>query len=213
VKCSTILLWQIVLKCEGFVKALLIAIQTKFFAARPFLLLASFAMFASCHAQKLDESESRRGSEYTLLGLVGYNYTDRHISNYSVDSAGGGNVNMSSPTSGGSGVTCCVKLSKKYTGPILVKVRWQVDGCIYIVSNPRTGATAKLRHFYYKEAEVRAQRVVGENPKYIETHFYPDGSVQVLLTENGSNPRLVLDGKRPDKSSFSRCKDDTNPEE
>lgn len=182
-------------------------------ALRLLFLLGLFTIFAASHAQQSGRLLKKGGGDYILLGLLGYNYTDRHISDYSVDNSGGGNIQKSSPTSGGSGITCCVRLSKNDIGPIRVKVRWQVDGCIYVESNPRTGATARLRHFYYKEAEVDVQRVIGEKPNYIETHFYPDGSVQVLLTENASEPRLALDERRLDQSSFPRCRDDKNPEE
>jgi hypothetical protein len=94
-----------------------------------------------------------------------------------------------------------------------VKVRWQVDGCTYVESNPITGATGKVRHFYYKETEVDAVRVAGNDPSYIETHFFSDGSVRVQVTENVSKPLLVLDQRRSDKSLFPRCKDDKEREE
>jgi hypothetical protein len=178
------------------------------------LLSTSTVYLSACHAQQAGAAAGKeRIDGHMLLGLLGYNYTDRDIDDYSVDSAGGGSVLLSSPTSGGSGVTCCVKLSKTYTGPIRVKVRWQVDGCKYLIKDDRTGAADEVRHFYYKEAEVDVHRVVGENPRYIETHFYPDGTVKVQLTEHGSRPRFVLDENRPDKSTFSRCKDDKKPEE
>jgi hypothetical protein len=84
---------------------------------------------------------------------------------------------------------------------------------MYLIKDDRTGKADKVRHFYYNETEVDAQRVAGESPKYIETHFYPDGTVQVRLTEHGSDPLLALNEKRTDKSYFPRCKDDKNPDE
>jgi hypothetical protein len=178
------------------------------------IFLIAPIMLVACHAQDGGEVGAIKSKdEYIVVGLVGYNYTDRHISDYSVNGAGGGNINLSSPTSGGSGVSCCVKLSKKHTGPIRVTVRWQVDGCKYVESDPKTGAADELRHFYYKETEVDVQRKVDEDANYLETHFYPDGSVQVQLTEYGTEPRLILDQKRPDKSYFPRCKDGKNPAE
>lgn len=173
-----------------------------------FLCLPILFSASVCHAQQAEKSVVKKsGAEYVLLGLVGYNYTDRHISEYSVEGASGGHVNLSSPTSGGSGVTCCVKMKKNNLEPIRVKVRWQVDGCLQLESNPRTGATGERRVLYYKETDVDVRTSNGEKLSYIETHFYPDGSVQVKLAEHGSTPLLALDGKRPDKSSFPRCKD------
>jgi hypothetical protein len=151
--------------------------------------------------------------KYVLLGLVGYNYTDKDIDDYSVDGAGGGSVILSSSTSGGSGVTCCVKLPKSSSGSLRVMVRWQVDGCTYFIKDDRTGEADSVRHFYHKEVEVVVQRDAGANPKYLETHFYPDGTVQAQLVEHKSQARLLLNGKRTDKSLFPRCKNDKKPEE
>jgi len=166
----------------------------------------------SCHGQHIEASlKNNPDDDHVLLGLVGYNYTDRDIENYSVNGAGGGSVNLSSSTSGGSGVTCCVRLSKSQEVPFRVKIRWQVDGCKYLIKDDRTGKVDSIRHFYYKETEVDVYRNDGEDPKYIETHFYPDGTVKVKLVEQAFRPLLLLDGDRPDKSSFPICKNDEKP--
>lgn len=179
----------------------------------PFFSLMSMLVFSVCCAQQSSVPLQNRKTNHALLGLVGYNYTDRHISNYSVNGVDGGDVIMSSPTSGGSGISCCLRLSNNQRGLMRVKVRWQVDGCIYLIRDNSTGEADKIRHYYYKEVETDVQPPVGVLSRYVETHFYPDGSVQVLLTKNMSSPRLVLDERRPDKSSFPRCKDDEKPEE
>lgn len=173
------------------------------------MLSAIFAI-GPAHADK--SALEKLKEKYFLLGLIGYNYTDRHISDYTVNSAGGSRVMLSSSTSGGSGVTCCVRLAKKALIPPRVKVRWQYDGCIYLIKDDRTGKADKVRHYYYKEADVEVQRENGIIPGYLETHFYPDGTVQVIATEDFSSPRLLLDEKRVDMSSFPRCKDDEKPE-
>lgn len=178
-----------------------------------FLLLMLLAVFSVCRAQQTPVSPKTQNADHMLLGLVGYNYTDRHISNYSVNGADGGDVIMSSPTSGGSGVSCCLRLSNKQVGLLRLKVRWQVDGCVYLIKDNSTGKADKVRHYFYREVDANVQRPVGASSKYVETHFYPDGSVKVLLTKNMSSPLLVLDERRPDKSSFPRCKDDEKPEE
>lgn len=178
---------------------------------RNLVFMVSFASFSAGSAQAEQSARERLKEKYFLLGLVGYNYTDRHISDYTVDGAGGADISLSSPTGGGSGITCCIKLAKKYVVPPRVKVRWQYDGCIYLMKNDRTGATARVRHYYYKEAEVDLQRADSGTPGYIETHFYPDGTVHVRSTDNFSSPELNLDPKRVDKSQFPRCKDDEEP--
>lgn len=176
-------------------------------------LLVSLIMFSAYGAQAENPTVEKINEKYFLLGLVGYNYTGRNISSYTVNGADGGHAFLSSPIAGGSGISCCIRLSKKIAGPIKVKVRWQVDGCIFLIKDDRTGKADRVRHYYYKEQEVDLQRVDGGTPGYIETHFYPDGSVQVQSTEHISSPRMQLDDKRPDQSSFSRCKDDKEPEE
>jgi hypothetical protein len=182
--------------------------------ARAFVFFASVMLLTACNARQMGDIQKSSANEgFVLLGLVGYNYTDRDIDDYSVDGAGGGSVILSSLTSGGSGVTCCVKLSKNSSGPLRVMVRWQINGCRYLIRDDRSGEADSVRHFYHNEVEVVVQRDASINPKYLETHFYPDGTVQVQLVEHKSQPRLLLNGNRPDKSLFPKCKNDKKPEE
>jgi hypothetical protein len=182
-------------------------------ALRAFLVLLLFPIFMASHARAEKSAYEKMKERYFLLGLVGYNYTDRHISSYTVNGAGGGDIMLSSSTGGGSGISCCVRLAKKTSTPFRVKVRWQYDGCIYLIKDDRTGKADKVRHYYYKEAEVDVQRADSGTPGYIETHFYPDGTVQVATTDYFSEPRLALDPKRVDQSLFPRCENDEKPEE
>ncbi|RYZ92750.1 MAG: DUF3304 domain-containing protein [Proteobacteria bacterium] len=176
-----------------------------------FMFFSFLLLTPASHARQEDKSIPNDAvSGFVLLGLVGYNYTNRNISEYSVNGASGGYINLSSPTSGGSGVTCCVRMLKKSPAPIQVRVRWQVDGCVLLESNPRTGAKAERRVFYFKDADVDVQIPNNTKLKFIETHFYPDGTIQVKLTEHGSDPFPALDEKRADKSYFPICKNDKN---
>lgn len=146
---------------------------------------------------------------YFTLGLVGFNYTDRLIELYSVDSSGGGHVHLSSPTSGGSGVVCCARISKAQRDKIVVKVKWQVDGCTYPVKSS-TGRLGERRIFHYKEAIATIDPPTISEPAYLETHFYPNGSVKVRVTEFISLPEIRLDEDRKDQTKFLRCKDEKN---
>lgn len=176
--------------------------------------LSLLAVLAICHAEQSKAvMREKRSDEYIMLGLVGYNYTDRHISAYSIDGADGGHINLSSPTSGGSGISCCVKFSRKNSGSLKVKIRWQVDGCTYLVKDESTGRSDKVRYYYYKETVVEVQRSYRIEPAYIEAHFFPNGLVQVRLTDRGSSPLLALSERRRDKSYFPQCKNDRNPDE
>lgn len=182
-------------------------------ALRLTLFPVLFALFTPSHGQAQKTAREKLKETHFLLGLMGYNYTDRHISDYTVAGAGGADIRLSSSTGGGSGTTCCVRLRKDSNISRRVKVRWQFDGCTYLIRNERTGAADTGRHYYYKETEVDLQRADSGTPKYIETHFYPDGSVQVLSTDHYSDPHLKLDPKRVDKSHFPRCKNDEEPKE
>lgn len=146
------------------------------------------------------------------LSLVGYNYTNRIIENYTVDYASGGDIKMSSPTSGGGGAFCCFDYYPGLIEKMLVKVRWQVDGCTYMLKNPLTRASADVRHLYYREKLVKVEKKTFGVPEFIETHIFPDGSVRVFLTAELSSPLLRLDAERADMSSFPRCKDDKKPQ-
>lgn len=152
----------------------------------------------------IEESDA---GEYFTLGLIGFNYTDRLIDHYSVDSSGGGHVHLSSPTSGGSGVVCCTRISKAQREKVKVKVKWQVDGCTYPVKSS-TGRIGERRIFHYKEALAYVEPPTSSAPAYLETHFYPDGSVKVKVTEFISPPEIHLDQDRKDQSIFLRCKDE-----
>lgn len=178
------------------------------------LVVALMAMLPACRAQhsRAAAQVEMADDQYVLLDFVGYNYTDRYIGNYSIDGQGGGDVRLSSPTSGGGGIVCCVKLLKGKANPVIVRVRWQFNGCTYLVKSMITGRAHEYTHDFYKEADVEIYPVAGINPSHLESHFYPDGSVQLQLTEHLSLPRLSLDEKRPDQSKFPRCKNDKKPE-
>jgi hypothetical protein len=177
------------------------------------VLFSAMAMLSSSNAKQFKSGPNGEGrAGYYLLDLVGYNYTDRNIDSYSINGQGGGNVRLSSPTSGGSGIACCVKLSKDEVDYFYVRVRWQFDGCTYILKSSISGSVSKNIRSFYKESDVNVSRAIGVKPTHLEAHFYPDGSVKVQLTDQLSPPRLSLNEGRVDKSSFPRCKDDEKPE-
>ena len=173
------------------------------------LSLASSIFFAP----RVEAQASKKENiEFVNLDLIGYNYTDRHISEYIVEEQGGGDVRLSSPTSGGSGIVCCMRLAMETPIPIIVRVRWQVGGCTYLMRSDFTGSTQRVTHYFFKEEYVEVHRAKGIKPSHLESHFYPDGSVLVLLTDDMSLPRLSLSESRPNKSKFTKCKNDKKPD-
>lgn len=152
----------------------------------------------------------KQDNSKVFVSLMGFNYTNRFIDSYSVDDSGGGHVGMSSPTAGGSGTMCCAIIDKSTKEKILVKVRWQVDGCTYLVRNS-SGELDKVRHKFHKEKFVYLEPTSLANPRYLETHFFPDGTIKLQITEDISLPKLKLSDERPDQSKFPRCENDKEP--
>jgi hypothetical protein len=155
-------------------------------------------------AQQADTSRAENEAKtHYLLGIVGYNYTNRVIDGFSVDGAGGGHVRVSSPTNGGSGTVCCVLFSKQPKWPIQVLIRWQHGGC-RVYDEDRTFGHNR---YYYKEKKVNLERGTSKHPTEFAVHFYPDGSVRARLSDSYDDPLLKLPESRALKNNFPECKD------
>jgi hypothetical protein len=165
----------------------------------------------SGHRSREAIEEKNREDDVTL-DIVGFNYTDRVIDSFSVNGQGGGNIFLSTRTSGGGKSACCVRLLNAHKGVSKIHVRWQVDGCVYLTKSRISGETFKNIFPYYKEVDIDVVQPKKYVPQHLEIHFYPDGSVRSELTAELSLPRISLDGKRADKSKFPRCPDDKKPE-
>jgi len=87
------------------------------------LTIFLIVMVSSAQAKEMDSAENTKKSELIMLALIAYNYTDRTIASYQINGAGGGDVSLSSSTSGGSGTTCCVQYEMPRKAPIHVLVR------------------------------------------------------------------------------------------
>ncbi len=134
------------------------------------------------------------------LAINGFNYTDLYIASFEVNHQGGGNIFVSTPTSGGGGTTCCVTWQPGTTLPKPIKVRWSRD---------------RKR---WCEKTVMLTAPVPANPTAIGVHFMPDGDVQLELSEGYPKPKLRLesfDASRRHASSnviydeqSASCKDD-----
>jgi hypothetical protein len=171
-----------------------------------FLLLIAVP-FAKAEKSHVQSAEYKNVS----LALIGYNYTNKGIESYSLNGVDGGDIRLSSETSGGGGVTCCIDSFTVKPPAATVKVRWQVDGCMYQLKNEITGASQRIRHLYYKEKLVNVEDLSNGRPKYVETHLYQNGEIKVRLTKEISLPLMQANANRPDQSSFPRCKDDKRP--
>jgi Protein of unknown function (DUF3304) len=108
------------------------------------------------------------------LAINGFNYTDLYIASFEVSYQGGGNLYVSSPTSGGGGTVCCVTWRSGVTLPKPIKVRWSRD---------------RKR---WCERTVLLNGPVPANPTAIGVHFMPDGDIQLELSEGEADPKLKL---------------------
>jgi hypothetical protein len=145
--------------------------------------LLAFASLESCAKEPFD------------LELVGYDYTDRAILDFSVDGASGGNVFLSTKTAGGGKYACCVRLDRSTKTPFWIDVEYTREA---LVSYPSDQVVQPADQAPIK-AYVEVKGVMPEKPAYLEIHFYPDGHIEGALSgEDGpSPPRLRLERRRP----------------
>lgn len=122
------------------------------------------------------------------LGIVGYNYTDRPIAEFSVNGNGGGNIYLSSETSGGGGTVCCMSVSPGTKLPLTMEVKWTWDR----VENEQGKV---LQPEETRTALAVLTGPLPAKPTQFEVHFYPDGHVEVAVSDNYSPPRLKLGRK------------------
>ena len=194
----------------------------KYFSVQSGLLLLALMLsvlaFSACKAQTSGEGGTGEPRAKAPMGtrvgltLVGYNYTNRYIDEFSVNGNGGGNLFVSDEVNGGGKSACCVSY---ITGPgdWNVKVRWQTDACTY---DERTYSNGEKNHniySFFKEAKVLVDPHVPDHPAYFEVHFYPDGHVEAAITEHASPSRLKLSPDREDRSPYRQCPHDKKPEE
>jgi Protein of unknown function (DUF3304) len=132
------------------------------------------------------------------LTIAGYNYTDTYIDSFAVNGAGGGNLEVSQPSSGGGG-TCCASILDDFPLPLTVEISWKRDGEV-----PWCKQTVLLDGPLPKEAN------------YFEVHFYQDGTIQVAITDYPSPARVKLQrfnyaqrhasGNVDNDTKYSECK-------
>ena len=181
--------------------------------ARALSAVALFVMtgFSACAASS-DAAPSAPSTLSESLLLQGYNYTDHYIDSFSVNGQGGGNLFESTPTSGGGGSVCCVAWRPDSKLPVKIKVRWVAGYCMYTETN-QYGRSHDWRRSLWKEQDALITEAIGNKPRALEVHFYPDGRIEAAVTPGDSPPRLKLprddNRNRPSVSqAFPRCPDD-----
>ncbi|WP_167761482.1 DUF3304 domain-containing protein [Duganella callida] len=153
---------------------------------------------------------SRHNDGPVSLAIEGFNYTSRYIDSFSVNGQGGGDIYVSSRTSGGGGTVCCASY---YPGSPnkTVRVRWQSGGCYFKEQSSLSKQMFDTLYLFYKEQDAPVEVLAASDPHYMEVHFYPDGSIKAAVTAEMSAPRLSLDEQREDLTHLPRCPNDRKP--
>jgi hypothetical protein len=129
------------------------------------------------------------------LELVGYDYTARAILDFSVNGASGGNIFLSTKTSGGGKYACCVVLDRATKTPFWVDVEYMREALVAYPLEQIVKAADTVR----QKARVEVTGVIPDKPAYLEIHFYPDGHIEGALSgdDGPSSPRLKLERRLP----------------
>lgn len=115
-----------------------------------------------------------------MLGITGYNYTDRYIDGFSVNGQGG--TNMSAHTNG-SGEACCIVWRPSTALPVPMLVEWTYG----YEKDFDTGQL--LREAETHRAEVELKGPIPKNPTIFVVHFHPDNTVQLEVAEDYPRPQ------------------------
>jgi len=131
-----------------------------------------------------------------MLGVMGYNYSDRAIALFMVNGGGGSNVVLSTPTSGGGKLSCCVVMRKNTKTPFWINVEYQMDALE--TYSPRKEIEPAGP---YIKTRVKVEGPIPSDPEYLEIHFYQDHIEAAISGQDGpSPPRLKLQSR----SDFAR---------
>jgi len=163
------------------------------------LVLGSAALLFYRHSAAERESHA--------LTIYGYNYTNRHIAGFEVNGQGGSDLSVSSESTGGGKGTCCVGWRDGTKLPKKIHVKWISGGCTFLSPPNKFGERYPSVRHYYSEVDAVLHGPIPSDPGYFEVHFYPDGHVEVAITELPSKPRLKLDRTREVDAYPETCPD------
>ncbi len=102
-----------------------------------------------------------------MPSIVGMNYTSQPISTFIVNGYDAANL---PPNGGGGAFVCCIGVPRQWRAGLTAKVQWTED--------ERDPAK-------WHEAVVAIPRYKSDETGIFAVHFYPDGTVKVLVTNLG----------------------------
>lgn len=146
--------------------------------------LTSLAILSACttrnigsYSHEQDYNADTFLREPISLGINGFNYTDVAIDSFSVNSVWGGNIYVSTPTSGGGGTTCCYTLHTLSSQPVPINIKWM-------------RYTNQKQHWCRRT--ITYAGLVPANPTDLNVHFMPDGEIEIDITNGPSTLKIAL---------------------
>ena len=159
--------------CAIAAMCLLTACQREKGLITPAELAASMA--AAGTSTEVPASGHKRSSQLRYsLGIVGYNYTETGIIDYSVNGTGAFNLGVSNEHSGGGSTICCFGWAPGMKLPMPIRIEWTRDEATWCRKTVMLTDPGPLE------------------PTTFEVHFYPDRHIEVAITDDYSPPRLKL---------------------
>ena len=139
------------------------------------------SMAAAGISTEVPASGPKRSSQLRYsLGIVGYNYTETGIIDYSVNGTGAFNLGVSTEHSGGGSTICCFGWAPGMKLPMPIRIEWTRDEATWCRKTVMLTDPGPLE------------------PTTFEVHFYPDRHFEVAITDDYSPPRLKLAGTAGD---------------
>ena len=159
--------------CAIAAMCLLTACQREKGLITPAELAASMA--AAGISTDVPASGPKRSSQLRYsLGIVGYNYTETYIDDYSVNGTGAFNLGVSTEHSGGGSTVCCFGWAPGMKLPMPIRIEWTRGSDRWCRKTVMLTDAGPLE------------------PTTFEVHFYPDRHIEVAITDDYSPPRLSL---------------------
>jgi hypothetical protein len=115
---------------------------------------------------------------YGPYSVIGYNYTDRHISSFYVNGFAGGS-SEAHQSGGGGGIVCCFSIPK-HTKQLHVKVELEWTKAQYLADAP---------HDTF-ETDIPVPPLKNKHDGFIEFHFLPNRRVEAAWVNFPTNPDI-----------------------
>jgi hypothetical protein len=145
---------------------------------RRFALLSILVGLAGCE-------EKPKPAERAYVTMTGHNYTEDYIHQFYVEGAWGGNVRA---YGGGGKFTCCVGVPRYWRPGLTATVRWTTSSSI---PGTHSGET-----WHEEIVAIDPYEKAGGS---MNTHFFPDNKVRLIVSEMGPSAEKYPGPPPPEK--------------